>query len=182
VDDSLHTIRRLFETSVDHAHSVGPLTLVGRASLLVSTLRFFAAVGSRVEEEDPWHKLLTGVRHPREAESALLKLATGIEHRMPEIAGIFADLLLPSLRGIEELPIDWIRVLDPVGASLRENPAEFVRWFDSTVDNTIGTGASGLQYTTPRSIARLMVDLAAPSLARVFMTPVPKQEASWLPR
>ena len=164
--DPVRTIRELFKSSTDHARSVGPLTPAGRALLLLSSLRFFAAVGTHSEEEDPWHRIRnqTAQSPPssQAIESALAELAGAIETQQPQLEGVFAEWLIPSLRGVEDLLIPWIIELDTVGASLRANAKAFALWFDSTVDHTIGKGVPGLQYTTPRAVAKLMVDLAAP--------------------
>ena len=94
--------------------------------------------------------------------SALLELAGEVETNLQELEGVFRDHLIPNLRGSEDLLIGWIRELTPLGPGLRKDAQAFGRWFDATVDNTVGRGIFGLQYTTPRGIADLMVDLAAP--------------------
>jgi type I restriction enzyme M protein len=165
MNNPLQAIQELFDNNVDHARAVGPLTPAGRALLLLATLRFFAAVGTHSEQEDLWYRFRTQRAYfpsPQEIQSSLHALTHEIEKRRPQLERVFTDLLLPSLRGVEDLLITWIAELGKLGSSLRENATPFARWFDSVVDYTIGRGVSGLQYTTPRAIADLMVDLGAP--------------------
>jgi SAM-dependent methyltransferase len=166
VNDTLKILDGLFQRTLSSARSIGPLTPAGRGLLQLCALRFLAAMGARKPSHDSWLPVTEALVAPVDAaakvESTLLQVADEIETNLPQLRGVFRNHLIANLRGSEDLLAEWIDKLTPMGADLRKNAQAFGRWFDATVDDSIGRGIFGLQYATPRSVIDLMVELAAP--------------------
>lgn len=149
VTDPIQDAAHLFERSLDHSRSVGPPASTARALLQLAALRFLSPSELRPAVANSWSGVLES-------------MADSVERSYPQLAGIFTDDLLTTLRN-RELPLrEWMSSLDNVCAAFAGDAAAFGKWFDAVTDSVVGRGVPGWQYATPRNLANLVAGLAKP--------------------
>ncbi len=166
--DLIPRLQTLFDGSVDHARSVGLTTSTARPLLQLFALRFLSVT---VPELADLGARFRRSRVSHERRDILETLAYRTETVFPELQGVFTDHMLPTLRSADSLLVQWSRLLDDIGSILKDSAPVFGAWFDSVVDSVGGGGGTGLQYTTPRPLANLMLRLSGAGLQHTIHDP-----------
>lgn len=149
----------LLQASVDSSRAIGPPGTTTRALLGVCACRHLA--GRNSELDDTWRNIRSMGRYSRpHAADALMQLADRIERTHPELEDVFTRHLFSNLPALESMLDEWIWRLNVADET---DPQHFGLWFDQTCDAAAGPGVGGLQFSTPRPLANLMVRLVAPA-------------------
>jgi type I restriction-modification system DNA methylase subunit len=155
--DPVPQLQGMFESSIDYARSVGATGSTARLLLQLFALRFLSVT---VEQLALSKAQLGSVGDSFQAKKQFEELANQTEAFLPELQGVFTDHVMPSLRSMDPLLREWIPRLYQMGPLLKDSEPVFGKWFDSICDTVLGSGSTGLQYSTARPVADLMLRLS----------------------
>jgi type I restriction enzyme M protein len=161
-DASGRTLSSAFRQCLSGARAVDRLAQ-GRTVVGLFALGRLARQGDDGTSKKLWRELRNGAVHPLRdyrPDRDVVELARYVEHRYPDLTGVFTEILLADLASLRAMLTLWIILIhqhdERYGAA---SDSEFGRWLGQAIDD-LADGPFGAEIATPPDVARLMVACA----------------------